>query len=225
MIDLLKSGSSAVSLFIVRFHGSEGRKAPKGRASLGWRKTGARRTMCLCMTPQVIPCPVTTGVSGRSRYNCPGGTGGARTPRAPSAARDGGNRWPWPGRLHPHRIAVRPSCRGHWRPRPTWLPRCLPKSWSRAPGGCCNAGTAGVWSRPSCDGSRSLPAGNSPAQAGYRESRVPDVPDLAVVLATHRPETRSYRQPATTPAGTASSFGSKNASAPGGRVAWQAVIL
>ncbi len=33
--DLLKSGSSAVSLFIVRFHGSEGRKAPKDRASLG----------------------------------------------------------------------------------------------------------------------------------------------------------------------------------------------
>ncbi len=53
-----------------------------------------------------------------------------------------------------------------------------------------------------------------PAQAGYRESRVPDMPDLAVVLATHRPETRSYRQPATTPAGTASSFGSKNDSAP-----------
>jgi hypothetical protein len=30
--------------------------------------------------------------------------------------------------------------------------------------------------------------GNSPAQAGYRESRVPDMPDLTVVLATHRPQ-------------------------------------
>ncbi len=40
------------------------------------------------------------------------------------------------------------------------------------------------------------------------------MPDLAIVLATHRPETRSYRQPAVTPAGTASSFDSKNDSAP-----------
>lgn len=52
---------------------------------------GRARTMCLCKRPQVIPCPVTTTACGCSRYNCPGGTGGVRTPRAPSAARDGGN--------------------------------------------------------------------------------------------------------------------------------------
>ena len=57
----------------------------------GCRKAELRRTMCLCTRPQVIPCPVTTRACGCSRYNCPGGTGGARTPRAPSAARDGGN--------------------------------------------------------------------------------------------------------------------------------------
>ena len=42
--------------------------------------------------PQVVPCLVTTKGSGSSRCNCPGGTGGVRTRRAPSAARDGGNR-------------------------------------------------------------------------------------------------------------------------------------
>ena len=57
----------------------------------GCRKAELRRTMCLCTRPQVIPCPVTTRACGCSRYNCPGGTGGARTPRAPSVARDGGN--------------------------------------------------------------------------------------------------------------------------------------
>jgi hypothetical protein len=49
----------------------------------------------------------------------------------------------------------------------------LPQSRSPAPGGCCNAGTTGVWSRPSCHGSRCLPGGNSPAQAGYRDSYGP----------------------------------------------------
>ena len=85
-----KSGSPAISLYrpISRIWGTQG---PQDRGSRGWRQAQARRTICLCATPQVIPCPVTTGGSGR-RYNCPGGAGGARTPRAPSAARDGGNR-------------------------------------------------------------------------------------------------------------------------------------
>jgi len=55
-------------------------------------KGRSRRTIWICETLQVIP--MKTRRSGGSKYNCPGGTGGARTPQAPSPARDGGNRLP-----------------------------------------------------------------------------------------------------------------------------------
>jgi hypothetical protein len=43
--------------------------------------------MLVCETPHVIPWSMTTRGSGGSRCSCPGGIGGARTRRVPSAAR------------------------------------------------------------------------------------------------------------------------------------------
>jgi len=55
-------------------------------------KDPSRRTMGICQTPQVIPGPVTARGPGGRRCSCPGGTGGVRTRRGPSAARAGGSR-------------------------------------------------------------------------------------------------------------------------------------
>lgn len=73
-------------------------------------------------------------------------------------------------------------------------------SRSPAPGACCSAGITGFWWRRSC-GSWSLLAGNFPGQAGHREGRVPDLPDLAVCAGD--PPTR-YPRDTAIPSGDAS---------------------
>ncbi len=55
----------------------------KDRASPVTKDT-SQRTIWICETPPVIPCPVTARSSGGSRCSSPGGTGGARTRRVPA---------------------------------------------------------------------------------------------------------------------------------------------
>ena len=50
---------------------------------------------------QVVPYPTRVKGRGGSRCSCPGDTGGVRTQRASSAARDGGSRSRSPGRQSP----------------------------------------------------------------------------------------------------------------------------
>jgi hypothetical protein len=133
----------------------------------------SRRTILVCETLQVIPRPRTTMGCGYSRCSCPGGTGGARTRRAPPAARDGGSRLPSLGRKYPRPGAAPPCCSAHWRRQRTRSLRYSPMSRSRVPRACWSAGTARTRSRPVSGGSWPRPLGNSPGQTGPREVLVP----------------------------------------------------